>query len=153
MTSRISAGNPAWAIRAVQLDLARHMENVEYIRRYTDLAAEAGFNALVFYLEARVRTRSFPFRPRQETYSLDEMAGVVEHARGAGMDTARMKGNDQVSGHFHTEKPKFAIEQGPAWLRIDAAATGALPLHHAGDAQQNRHASSAADELDGLDLH
>ena len=33
-----SAGLP-WAIRAVQLDLARHTETVDYIRRYTDFAA------------------------------------------------------------------------------------------------------------------
>ena len=36
-----------------------------------------------------------------------------------------MKGNDQVSGYFDIEKPKFALIQGPAWLMIDEA-TGAL---------------------------
>lgn len=36
-----------------------------------------------------------------------------------------MKGNDQVSGYFDIEKPKFALDQGPAWLRIDEA-TGVL---------------------------
>ena len=30
-----------------------------------------------------------------------------------------------MSGYFDIEKPKFAIEQGPAWLKIDAA-TGVL---------------------------
>jgi hypothetical protein len=79
------AGLP-WGIRAVQLDLARHMETVGYVRRYTDLAAGQGFNTLVLYLEARVRTKSFPFRSRQETYSLEEMAEIVAHARHAGMD-------------------------------------------------------------------
>jgi len=32
------AGLP-WGIRAVQLDLARHMETVDYVRRYADFAA------------------------------------------------------------------------------------------------------------------
>ena len=36
-----------------------------------------------------------------------------------------MKGNDQVSGYFDIEKPKFALIRGPAWLMIDEA-TGAL---------------------------
>ncbi|HUS48154.1 MAG TPA: hypothetical protein VM098_08540, partial [Phycisphaerae bacterium] len=80
-----SAGLP-WAVRAVQLDLARHMETVDYICGYADFAAAQGFNALVLYLEARVRTKCFPFRPRQETYSLEEMAEVVAHARRAGME-------------------------------------------------------------------
>ncbi len=39
--------------------------------------------------------------------------------------TARMRGNNQVSGYFDIERPKFALEQGPAWLKIDAA-TGLL---------------------------
>jgi hypothetical protein len=75
-----------FVLRAVQLDLARHMETVDYVRRYTDFAAGQGFNTLALYLEARVRTESFPFRPREETYSLGEMAAIVEHARNAGMD-------------------------------------------------------------------
>jgi len=52
-------------IKAIQLDLARHKEKVEYIRRYADDAAENGFNMITLYLEGRVRTKSFPFR-RQE---------------------------------------------------------------------------------------
>ena len=81
-----AASGLPWGIRAIQMDLARHMETVDYIRHYTDLAADQGFNTLVLYLEARVRTPSFPFRPPEETYSLDEMADVVGHARGAGLD-------------------------------------------------------------------
>ncbi|OPZ30806.1 MAG: Glycosyl hydrolase family 20, catalytic domain [Lentisphaerae bacterium ADurb.BinA184] len=75
-----------WRVRAVQLDLARQMETVDYIRHYADTAAAHGFNLLALYLEARVRTPTFPFRPRAETYSLDDMARVVEHCRQLGMD-------------------------------------------------------------------
>jgi len=32
-----------------------------------------------------------------------------------------MQGENQVSGYFDIEKPKFALAQGPAWLRIDEA--------------------------------
>ena len=45
--------------------------------------------------------------------------------RSLGDLTARMKGNDQVSGYFDIEKPRFALERGPAWLKIDEA-TGVL---------------------------
>ena len=38
---------------------------------------------------------------------------------------ARLKGGDQVSGYFDIEKPKFTIEKGPAWLKIEPA-TGLL---------------------------
>jgi len=45
--------------------------------------------------------------------------------RSLGDLSSRMKGSDQVSGYFDVERPKFALEQGPAWLKIDEA-TGVL---------------------------
>lgn len=39
--------------------------------------------------------------------------------------TACMKDNQQISGYSDIEKPVFTLEQGPAWLKIDAA-TGLL---------------------------
>jgi len=45
--------------------------------------------------------------------------------RSLGDLSARMRGNQQVSGYFDIEKPRFALEQGPAWLKIDEA-TGVL---------------------------
>jgi hypothetical protein len=33
--------------------------------------------------------------------------------------SARMKGDQQVNGYFDIEQPRFALEQGPAWLKID----------------------------------
>jgi hypothetical protein len=45
--------------------------------------------------------------------------------RSLGDLSARMRGNQQVSGYFDIEKPKFALGQGPAWLKIDEA-TGVL---------------------------
>ena len=49
----------------------------------------------------------------------------VHVIRSLGDVSARMKGNDQVSGYFDIEKPRFALDQGPAWLKIDEA-TGVL---------------------------
>jgi hypothetical protein len=42
--------------------------------------------------------------------------------RSLGDLSSRMKGGDQVSGYFDIEKPKFALERGPAWLKIDETA-------------------------------
>ncbi len=39
--------------------------------------------------------------------------------RSLGDLSARMKDNDQVAGYFDVEKPRFALEQGPAWLKIN----------------------------------
>ena len=82
----VKPGPNAWPIRALQIDLARTIETVDAVRRYADLAAEHGFNTLVLYLEGRVRTASFPFRPAEQSYTLEDMAKVVAHANAAGLD-------------------------------------------------------------------
>jgi hypothetical protein len=43
----------------------------------------------------------------------------VRAHRSLGDLSARMKDNQQVNGYFDIETPKFALEQGPAWLQID----------------------------------
>lgn len=45
--------------------------------------------------------------------------------RSLGDLSARMKGEDQVSGYFDIEKVRFVLEEGPGWLQIDEA-TGLL---------------------------
>ncbi|MBM4040784.1 MAG: hypothetical protein FJ290_19950 [Planctomycetes bacterium] len=45
--------------------------------------------------------------------------------RSLGDLTSRMQGENQVSGYFDIEKPRFALAQGPAWLKMDEA-TGVL---------------------------
>jgi D-amino peptidase len=45
--------------------------------------------------------------------------------RSLGDLTSRMVDGRQVEGYFDVEKPRFALEQGPAWLEIDAS-TGML---------------------------
>jgi len=71
--------------------------------------------------------------PRPVIYSKPEVAAKVGAEynyrvcanRSLGDLSARMKGNEQVSGYFDIEKPKFALSEGPKWLKIDAA-TGLL---------------------------
>ncbi len=92
------AGLP-WKVRAVQMDLARQMETVDCIRKYADFAAGQGFNTLVLYLEGRVRTDSFPFRRKDESYTPDDMRRVVSHAGGLGMEVVPV-----VSSLGHSEQ-------------------------------------------------
>jgi len=39
--------------------------------------------------------------------------------RSLGDLSARIKNSEQVSGYFDIEKPRFTLERGPAWLKID----------------------------------
>ncbi|MGO8701667.1 MAG: hypothetical protein ACLQVY_28625 [Limisphaerales bacterium] len=39
--------------------------------------------------------------------------------RSLGDLSSRMQNNDQVSGYFDIEKPKFTLAQGPSWLKMD----------------------------------
>jgi len=50
---------------------------------------------------------------------------AVKANRSLGDLSARMQGDNQVGGYFDIEKPKFALAQGPVWLKIDEA-TGVL---------------------------
>ena len=81
-----------WKIRAVQLDLARQMETLDYIRAFTDLIAANGYNTLTLYLEGRVRTPSFPWLPEKESYSLEDMAAIVTHAKSKGVEVMPVVG-------------------------------------------------------------
>ena len=48
--------------------------------------------------------------------------------RSLGELSGRMQGGNQVSGYFDIEKPRFALTQGPVWLKIDET-TGVLRAH------------------------
>ena len=75
----------------------------------------------------------FATAPRPIIYSKPVVAGKVgvEYRyqvcanRSLGDLSARMKGDEQVSGYFDLEQPRFALVQGPGWLKIDKA-TGLL---------------------------
>lgn len=76
----------SFPLRVVQLDLARQMETVDFIREFTDFAADNGFNALGLYLEGRVRTASFPWPSEEESYSPAEVREIVAHAARRGVE-------------------------------------------------------------------
>ena len=88
--------------------------------------------------------------PRPVIYSRPEAAARVGADyryrvcanRSLGDLSARMKGNDQVSGYFDIEKPKYALVEGPAWLKINEATgvlSGAHRCHGQGESDRRGH--------------
>lgn len=75
-----------YTIRAVQLDLARQMETIGFIKSFIDFSSTNGFNTLLLYLEARVKTPAFPWARTNESYTPEEMRQIVDYAAAAGMD-------------------------------------------------------------------
>ncbi len=67
------------------LDLARQKETVEYICNYLDALHEAGMNAVVFYLEDRIKTASYPYPTDEESYSPDEIRKIVAYGESIGI--------------------------------------------------------------------
>ncbi|HRJ73201.1 MAG TPA: hypothetical protein PLS03_13340, partial [Terrimicrobiaceae bacterium] len=71
----------SFGIRSIQLDLARQMETVDFIREFTDFAARNGYNSLTLYLEGRIRTPAFPYPADSESYTRADIADIVAHAK------------------------------------------------------------------------
>lgn len=85
-------------IKAVQLDLARQKENIEFILSFIDFIKKYGFNTIVLYLEGRIKTNSFPYIKDEDSYSKEEMKEVVKYADKKGIDVIPV-----VSTLGHTE--------------------------------------------------
>lgn len=64
-------------------------------------------------------------KPRLTAKVGEEYKYQAHTNRSLGDLTARMQGDNQVSGYFDIEKPRFILAQGPAWLKINEA-TGLL---------------------------
>lgn len=84
---------PAFKLRIAQLDLARQMETIDFIKDYICIIADNGYNALHLYLEDRIRTASYPYPSPDESYSVEQIRELdgFAHAHGVelipGIDT------------------------------------------------------------------
>ncbi len=74
-----------YQMRAVQMDLARQMETIPFIKGFIDFIAENHYNTLFLYLEWRVRTKTFDIG-RNDGYSAEELAEIVDYAALRGID-------------------------------------------------------------------
>lgn len=87
-------------IRAAQLDLARQKETPGFIKRFIDFISAHNFNALGLYLEASVRTRSFPYGEEDISYSSDDMRRIVDYAAKRNIDVIPVVSTLGHAEHF-----------------------------------------------------
>lgn len=85
-------------IKAVQLDLARQKENLNFIYSFIDFIKCYGYNTLVLYLEGIVKTKSFTRIRGKDTYEPEEIRKIVDYAAKNGLDVIPV-----VSSLGHTE--------------------------------------------------
>jgi hypothetical protein len=90
--------NDSFRFRGVQLDLARQIETVEFVKQFTDMIADNGYNVLFLYLEGRVRTESFPYPADNECYTPEQMREIVEYAASKNIEVV-----PGISLHGHAE--------------------------------------------------
>ena len=103
-TTENRALSKPWRIRAAQLDLARQRETLETIERYIRFVKKWGYNTLLLYLEGVVRTKSFPYRPANQSYSIADMRKIVRRAEDAGIELVPCVSTLGHTEHFLTCK-------------------------------------------------
>ena len=84
---------------ATQIDLARRKENKAQICAFLDHIAKFGYNTVFFYLEDRIKTKSYPYAKDEESYTPDEMRELVAYAGKLGIEVIPV-----VSNQSHTER-------------------------------------------------
>ena len=90
---------PKFDRRVVQIDLARQIETVETVCRFMDVAAKAGMNAILMYLEDRVKTATYPYASDEESYSPAQVREMVAYGEKLGLELIPV-----VSPIGHTER-------------------------------------------------
>ncbi len=73
-------------IIALQIDLARQVESVQYIKDYIDFAKANGYNTIFLYLEATVKVDCAYFLNDDESYTPDEIRQIVAYGNERGID-------------------------------------------------------------------
>ncbi|MFA6930252.1 MAG: family 20 glycosylhydrolase [Lentisphaeria bacterium] len=72
--------------RGAQLDLARQMETIPFIKEFIDSLAANHYNYLLLYLEDRIRTNSYPYPTDHECYTPEQMRELVAYAKSRNME-------------------------------------------------------------------
>lgn len=73
-------------IIAFSIDLARQKERVEFVKNQMKFCRANGYNTVLLYLEASVRTSVTAFFDEASSYSLDEVADIVNYGESIGID-------------------------------------------------------------------
>ena len=72
-------------IVAVQIDLGRQKEKIEFIKSFVDNAEKWGYNTIILYLECSIRTKVTPFLNEEDTYSLEELKEIADYIESKGL--------------------------------------------------------------------
>lgn len=72
-------------IVAVQLDLGRQKERLDFIENFVINAKKWGYNTIILYIECSIRTKVTPFFDKDDTYSLDELKAVADYIESNGL--------------------------------------------------------------------
>ena len=86
-------------IVAVQIDLGRQKEKIEFIKSFVDNAKKWGYNAIILYLECCVRTSVTPFLDEDDSYSLNELKSIVDYIENSGLTAI-----PAFENFYHVEK-------------------------------------------------
>jgi hypothetical protein len=115
------------AIRAVQIDLASQKESISEILRFFDHAKKYNYNTVVMYLEDRIKTKTYPYISDEESYSEDEIRGIVKFASDIGLDIIPVVSNFSHTGRFlqHGELQHIAELRGNIKGRFNEAGSAA----------------------------
>jgi hypothetical protein len=87
-------------IKAVQIDLARQKETIAFIKLFIDFIKNYGFNTLFLYLEGRIKTKTFPYMPDEESYIPKDIEKIVNYALKNNIDIIPIISNFGHTEHF-----------------------------------------------------
>ena len=98
-------------LKAVQIDLARQKETIEEVCNFLMLASDYNYNAVILYLEDRIKTKTYYYNPDEESYSTDEMRQIVEYATKLGLEVIPAVSNfSHTDGFFKHEELRHLSE-------------------------------------------
>lgn len=72
-------------IIALQLDLGRQKERIDFIENFVDNAKKWGYNTIILYLECSIRTSVTPFLDEDDSYSVEELKVIAEYIENKGL--------------------------------------------------------------------
>ena len=90
---------------AVMLDLGRQIERIDFLKDYADFIVKRGYNTVVLYLEASVRTSVTPFFDVKSSYSLSELKSLTDYMTSIGLDVIPAFETAYHMGKFFVYKP------------------------------------------------
>lgn len=119
-------------LRWAQLDLARQMETMDFIKETLSLFSRAGYNGVLLYLEDRIATASYDLPAPNECYTEEEIKELVKYAESIHMELVPCVATLGHAERFlrHKELLKFSELQGDMKGRLGGDFKQAFCISH-----------------------